>query len=63
MNCYQVIRQDVNCGPCRTLYFETHREAERAFDRAVSDGAIFVEIYDMNLDCQLRIEYPKLVWK
>lgn len=53
MNRYMVTRQEVNCGPTRTLYTETREEAKRAYDIAVSAGDIFVEIFDMEEDCQV----------
>lgn len=53
MNRYQVTRQEVNCGPMRTIYVETHEEAQRAFDLAVNAGDIFAEIFDMEEDCQI----------
>jgi len=53
MNRYMVTRQEVNCGPTRTIYVKTIEEARRAYDIAVNAGDIFAEIFDMELDCQV----------
>lgn len=59
---YLITRQDENCGSCQTIWTDDADEAGRVFDIAVEAGACFVEIYDWREQCQVRVEYPKLVW-
>jgi len=59
---YEITRQEVNCGPTRTAWADTLDEANAFFDAAVRDGAIFVEIFDFDNDCQIRVEFPRCDW-
>lgn len=62
MNRYMITRQEVNLGPTRTIYTATRSQAEHAFDVALEQGASFVEIFDMENDCQVRVEIPQSMW-
>jgi hypothetical protein len=53
MNRYMVTRQRENCGPTQEIFVKTIDEARRAYDIAVSEGDIFVEIFDGSEDCQV----------
>lgn len=50
---YQVTRQRENCGKCQSITVTTPEEARRAYDIAVKAGDVFVEVFDMDEDCQL----------
>ena len=59
---FTVTRQRENCGKMQTIFVNTPEEAGRAFDIAVNEGDIFVNIWDENLDAEVRRHLDPVKW-